>query len=80
MCVPVWNDKFCNPLSLFSPFRQGVVGREPFPLPSTPAHACIDPSESYYEEAQPYGEAFNGKNWQLRHKLCIHKSDIYSFI
>ncbi|XP_054878619.1 actin filament-associated protein 1-like 2 isoform X2 [Poeciliopsis prolifica] len=38
---------------------QGVVGREPFPLPPVPAPACIDPSESYYEEAQPYEETTN---------------------
>ncbi|XP_074475325.1 actin filament-associated protein 1-like 2 isoform X1 [Sebastes fasciatus] len=41
------------------PPRVGVVGREPFPLPGVPAPACIDSSESYYEEAQPYEEAFN---------------------
>ncbi|KAF1373855.1 hypothetical protein PFLUV_G00243260 [Perca fluviatilis] len=41
------------------PPRAGVVGREPFPLPAVPAPACIDTSESYYEEAQPYEEAFN---------------------
>ncbi|KAM4526954.1 actin filament-associated protein 1-like 2 isoform 2-T2 [Fundulus diaphanus] len=41
------------------PPRAGVVGREPFPLPPLPAPACIDPSESYYEEAQPYEEAVN---------------------
>ncbi|KAM8729180.1 actin filament-associated protein 1-like 2 isoform 1-T1 [Acanthopagrus schlegelii] len=58
------------------PPRAGVVGREPFPLPSTPAHACIDPSESYYEEAQPYGEAFNGP-W-----MRVHSSDsvVYAVI
>ncbi|KAA8581542.1 hypothetical protein FQN60_003123 [Etheostoma spectabile] len=38
---------------------RGMVGREPFPLPAVPAPACIDTSESYYEEAQPYEEAFN---------------------
>ncbi|XP_032357921.1 actin filament-associated protein 1-like 2 [Etheostoma spectabile] len=41
------------------PPRAGMVGREPFPLPAVPAPACIDTSESYYEEAQPYEEAFN---------------------
>ncbi|XP_059180351.1 actin filament-associated protein 1-like 2 [Centropristis striata] len=41
------------------PPRAGVVGREPFPLPAVPAPACIDTSESYYEEAQPYEETFN---------------------
>ncbi|XP_027145388.1 actin filament-associated protein 1-like 2 isoform X2 [Larimichthys crocea] len=41
------------------PPRAGVVGREPFPLPALPSPACIDPSESYYEEAQPYEETFN---------------------
>ncbi|XP_016517381.1 actin filament-associated protein 1-like 2 isoform X3 [Poecilia formosa] len=41
------------------PPRTGVVGREPFPLPPIPAPACIDPSESYYEEAQPYEETTN---------------------
>uniref|UniRef100_A0A8C6TH57 Actin filament-associated protein 1-like 2 n=1 Tax=Neogobius melanostomus TaxID=47308 RepID=A0A8C6TH57_9GOBI len=40
------------------PPRIGVIGREPFPLPHTPAPA-IDTSESYYEEAQPYEEAVN---------------------
>ncbi|KAK1881331.1 Actin filament-associated protein 1-like 2 [Dissostichus eleginoides] len=29
------------------------------PLTSVPAPACLDPSESYYEEAQPYEETFN---------------------
>ncbi|XP_076616747.1 actin filament-associated protein 1-like 2 isoform X2 [Chaetodon auriga] len=41
------------------PPRVGVVGREPFPLPAVPAPACMDTSESYYEEAQPYEETFN---------------------
>lgn len=41
------------------PPRTGVVGREPFPLPPLPSPACIDPSESYYEEAQPYEETAN---------------------
>ncbi|KAG8008702.1 Actin filament-associated protein 1-like 2, partial [Nibea albiflora] len=41
------------------PPRAGVAGREPFPLPALPSPACIDPSESYYEEAQPYEETFN---------------------
>ncbi|XP_044033635.1 actin filament-associated protein 1-like 2 isoform X2 [Siniperca chuatsi] len=41
------------------PPRAGVVGREPFPLPAVPSPACIDTSESYYEEAQPYEETFN---------------------
>ncbi|XP_044193848.1 actin filament-associated protein 1-like 2 isoform X1 [Thunnus albacares] len=41
------------------PPRTGVVGREPFPLPAIPAPACIDTSESYYEEAQPYEETVN---------------------
>ncbi|XP_043958005.1 actin filament-associated protein 1-like 2 isoform X2 [Gambusia affinis] len=41
------------------PPRTGVVGREPFPLPPVPVPACIDPSESYYEEAQPYEETTN---------------------
>ncbi|XP_041830457.1 actin filament-associated protein 1-like 2 isoform X2 [Melanotaenia boesemani] len=41
------------------PPRTGVVGREPFPLPVVPAPACIDMSESYYEEAQPYEETIN---------------------
>lgn len=60
------NLKFPHP-SLFcvphpSLIFQGVAGREPFPLPAVPAPACIDTSESYYEEAQPYGETFNGEN------------------
>lgn len=38
-----------------------MVAREPFPLPAIPAPACIDTSESYYEEAQPYEETVNGK-------------------
>ncbi|XP_028990019.1 actin filament-associated protein 1-like 2 [Betta splendens] len=41
------------------PPRSGVVGREPFPLPPLPAPACVDASESYYEEAQPYEETIN---------------------
>ncbi|KAM9426463.1 actin filament-associated protein 1-like 2 isoform 2-T2 [Pholidichthys leucotaenia] len=41
------------------PPRTGVVGREPFPLPPVPVPACADPSESYYEEAQPYEETAN---------------------
>ncbi|XP_013863040.1 actin filament-associated protein 1-like 2 [Austrofundulus limnaeus] len=41
------------------PPRPGVVGREPFPLPAIPVPACIDFSESYYEEAQPYEETVN---------------------
>ncbi|XP_067344342.1 actin filament-associated protein 1-like 2 isoform X2 [Channa argus] len=41
------------------PPRAGVVDREPFPLPAVPAPACIDTSESYYEEAQPYEETIN---------------------
>ncbi|KAM4524886.1 actin filament-associated protein 1-like 2 isoform 2-T2 [Odontesthes bonariensis] len=41
------------------PPRTGVVSREPFPLPAVPAPACIDTSESYYEEAQPYEETVN---------------------
>ncbi|KAL0984594.1 hypothetical protein UPYG_G00143690, partial [Umbra pygmaea] len=36
-----------------------VLGREPFPLPPTPAFACLDSQEGYYEEAQPYAEAMN---------------------
>ncbi|KAI3364822.1 hypothetical protein L3Q82_001009 [Scortum barcoo] len=36
----------------------GVVGRVPFPLPAVPSPACAE-TESYYEEAQPYEEAFN---------------------
>lgn len=39
---------------------QAVMGREPFPLPALPPPGCADASESYYEEAQPYGEPFNG--------------------
>lgn len=41
------------------PPRTGMVAREPFPLPAIPAPACIDTSESYYEEAQPYEETVN---------------------
>ncbi|XP_069011664.1 actin filament-associated protein 1-like 2 isoform X1 [Embiotoca jacksoni] len=43
------------------PPRTGVVGREPFPLSiaPAPAPACLDTSESYYEEAQPYEETVN---------------------
>uniref|UniRef100_A0A3P8THS8 Actin filament-associated protein 1-like 2 n=1 Tax=Amphiprion percula TaxID=161767 RepID=A0A3P8THS8_AMPPE len=41
------------------PPRTGVVGREPFPLPAVPPLACLDTSESYYEEAQPYEETVN---------------------
>ncbi|XP_078134926.1 actin filament-associated protein 1-like 2 isoform X2 [Sander vitreus] len=46
-------------LPALPPPRAGVVCREPFPLPAVPTPACIDTSESYYEEAQPYEEAFN---------------------
>ncbi|XP_037319909.2 actin filament-associated protein 1-like 2 isoform X2 [Pungitius pungitius] len=41
------------------PPRAGAMCREPFPLPSLPAPACTDGSESYYEEAQPYEETLN---------------------
>ncbi|XP_030610643.1 actin filament-associated protein 1-like 2 isoform X1 [Archocentrus centrarchus] len=41
------------------PPRTGVVGREPFSFPPVPTPACIDSSESYYEEAQPYEETVN---------------------
>lgn len=40
---------------------QGAVGREPFPLPVFPPAAWAEAPESYYEEAQPYGETFQGK-------------------
>lgn len=40
-------------------FLQGAMGREPFPLPG---FLPPDTSESYYEEAQPYGEPYNGKD------------------
>lgn len=50
-------------------FLQGAVGREPFPLPACPPPACVDTSESYYEEAQPYGEPFNGTT-QKCHWFC----------
>lgn len=40
------------------PPRICMLGREPFPLPRTPA-LPTDSSESYYEEAQPYEEAIN---------------------
>uniref|UniRef100_A0A3P8ZA30 Actin filament-associated protein 1-like 2 n=1 Tax=Esox lucius TaxID=8010 RepID=A0A3P8ZA30_ESOLU len=41
-----------------APRTVGVV-REPFPLPPTPAFACLESQEGYYEEAQPYEEAMN---------------------
>uniref|UniRef100_A0A1A7WJ13 Actin filament-associated protein 1-like 2 n=2 Tax=Iconisemion striatum TaxID=60296 RepID=A0A1A7WJ13_9TELE len=45
------------------PPRTSLGVREPFPLPAVPfpvpAPACIDFTESYYEEAQPYEEADN---------------------
>lgn len=41
---------------------QGLVGHEPVPFPAAALPACNDASESYYEEAQPYGEPFNGNN------------------
>ncbi|XP_037547364.1 actin filament-associated protein 1-like 2 [Nematolebias whitei] len=41
------------------PPRAGATGREPFPLPAIPVPACMDFSESYYEEAQPYEETVN---------------------
>lgn len=46
---------------------QGAVGREPFPLPGLPFPAYAEASESYYEEAEPYVEAFNGKCRPFRH-------------
>lgn len=46
----------------FSCLLQGAVGREPFPLPGLPFPAFAEASESYYEEAEPYVEAFNGKD------------------
>lgn len=49
-------------LALVLVLSQGLVGHEPVPFPATPVPACNDASESYYEEAQPYGEPFNGKN------------------
>ncbi|XP_072522865.1 actin filament-associated protein 1-like 2 [Salminus brasiliensis] len=39
------------------PPRTPIIAREPFPLP--PAPACLESSESYYEEAQPYDSAIN---------------------
>ncbi|XP_071319725.1 actin filament-associated protein 1-like 2 isoform X1 [Trachinotus anak] len=54
-CVPVPQKSLPD----LPPPRTGVVGREPFPLPAVPAPACIDTSESYYEEAQPYEETIN---------------------
>lgn len=50
---------------------QGIVGREPFPLPAVPAPGCLDTSESYYEEAQPYEETINGKNSQVLVTICV---------
>lgn len=57
-------NNICKNIFLFSLISQGVVAREPFPLPAVPAPSCIDTSESYYEEAQPYGETFNGEKTQ----------------
>ncbi|GAA6214270.1 actin filament-associated protein 1-like 2 isoform X1 [Lates japonicus] len=61
---PLLNGAKCSPVPQKSlpdlpPPRTGVAGREPFPLPAVPAPACIDTSESYYEEAQPYEETVN---------------------
>ncbi|XP_076855398.1 actin filament-associated protein 1-like 2 [Brachyhypopomus gauderio] len=41
------------------PPRAVLMGRDPFPLPPTPATAGLDPAESYYEEAQPYDSTNN---------------------
>lgn len=41
------------------PPRTPIGRREPFSLPPTPAPACMDSPESYYEEAQPYDLAIN---------------------
>ncbi|XP_056221885.1 actin filament-associated protein 1-like 2 isoform X1 [Seriola aureovittata] len=54
-CVPVPQKSLPD----LPPPRTGVVGREPFPLPALPATVCVDTSESYYEEAQPYEETVN---------------------
>lgn len=40
------------------PLRSFNIGREPFPLPPTPAPASLD-TEGYYEEAQPYDSTMN---------------------
>lgn len=47
--------------SLILVLSQALAGHEPVPLPAVPLPAYGDVSESYYEEAQPYGETFNGK-------------------
>ncbi|KAA0725079.1 Actin filament-associated protein 1-like 2 [Triplophysa tibetana] len=40
------------------PPRSSNIGREPFPLPPTPAPASLE-TEGYYEEAQPYDSTIN---------------------
>lgn len=55
----LFNGKASLSLPELPPLSTGAVGREPFPLPACPPPACVDTSESYYEEAQPYGEPFN---------------------
>lgn len=58
-------------LALVLVLSQGLVGHEPVSFPATPVPACNDASESYYEEAQPYGEPFNGKNRCPSHKRTV---------
>lgn len=56
-----WTPLHCLTFPPVLVLSQGLVGHEPLLLPAAPVPACIDASESYYEEAQPYGETFNGK-------------------
>lgn len=59
LCTYVW--PWTSDVSVLD-ILQGAVGREPFPLPVLPFPASAESSESYYEEAQPYSETFNGKH------------------
>lgn len=61
-CVHAFGRGLLVPDESLLDFLQGAMGREPFPLPACPPPAFADTSESYYEEAQPYGEPFHGKD------------------
>ncbi|XP_051925475.1 LOW QUALITY PROTEIN: actin filament-associated protein 1-like 2 [Hippocampus zosterae] len=58
------------------PARTGTATREPFPLPAVQAPTCLEASESYYEEAQPYEETVNEpQSALLRRWLRVASSD-----
>lgn len=53
--------------------------REPFPLPPTPAPACIE-TESYYEDPQPYDPiSINGMS-QIGSKVDLNTHYLLWFI